>query len=404
MMIRYFILTTLLLASYSGICQSLMLKGKVVDEVTGAPLTYASVYFNATTNGVSTDQDGKFSISVDPNFTELVISFLGYNTIQFNLNPEELGPVYKFEMTPETTELEEVEVKSTRGDAWYHNLSIFTKEFIGSSSKAANTKITNPEVLQFNYDSPTKVLTATAREPLILENKALGYIIEYDLDSYIQDNKNKRVSFLGYSRFIEMEGSKRKVKKWDKTRKKVYKGSPQHFFRSLINRSTIEEGFKIQRIIKRPNPNRPSQEQIDRAKKKVRALSEFGVTDIPDSVRNILRLQSEPKFISFLDKNELDYEQFITDTLGTLLKISFDDQWQVTYKKEFADKYYVAPGSISIGKSKSPQVSLLTMTTEETIINNSGLPLDPLAFLFQQYWGFVKVGDMLPVDYELSEE
>lgn len=393
-----------LLSSSIGIGQSLTLDGKVVDEVTGQPLTYASVYFNATTNGVSTDEDGKFSISVDPNFTELVISFLGYNTIQFNLNPEELGPVYKFEMTPETTELQEVEVKSTRGDAWFHNLGIFTKDFIGSSSIASKAEILNPGVLQFNYDNPTRVLTASAREPLIIENKALGYTIVYDLESYIQDNKNKRVSFLGYSRFIEMEGGKRKIRKWQKARTKVYCGSPQHFFRSLINRSITDDGFKVQRITKRPNLNRPSQEEIDRAKVKVRALAEFGVSDIPDTVRNILRRQNEPKFISFLDKNELDYTQFITDTLENSISISFPDQWQVTYTKENADKYYVAPGSTGLRGTKRPQVSLITMTTPETIINNSGLPLDPLAFLFQQYWGFVKVGDMLPVDYELSEE
>lgn len=402
-MIKHIITLALLCSSLVCLSQSLILKGRIVDEVTGDPLAYASVYFNATTNGVSSDENGSFEISVNPNFTELVISFLGYNTIQFNLNVDELGPVYKFEMTPETTELDEVEVKSTRGDAWYHNLSIFTKEFIGASSNAEKTKILNPEVLQFSYDAPSKVLSAKARQALIIENKALGYIIEYDLESYIHDNQNKRVSFLGYSRFIEMEGGKRKLKKWLKTRTRVYKGSPQHFFSSLVNRSIIEDGFKIQRITKRPNLNRPSQEEIDRAKVKVKALAEFGVSDIPDEVRNILRRQNEPRYISFLDKNDLDYKQYIKDTLDTSIIISFDDQWQVTYKKESADKYYVAPGSISIGKSRSPQVSLLTMTAEEAIINKSGIPLNPLAFLFQQYWGFVKVGDMLPVDFELTE-
>ncbi len=393
-----------LLCSSIIVAQSHELNGRIVDEATGEPLAYASVYFNATTNGTSTDLNGKFSISVDPDFTELVISFLGYNTIQFNLDIEQLGPIYKFEMTPESTELKEVEVKSTRGDAWFHNLKTFTKDFIGLSSNAEKTKIINPDVIQFDYDGPSGVLSASARQPLIIENKALGYIIEYDLESYIRDNTNKRVSFLGYSRFIEMEGSNRKVKKFIKTRSKVYKGSPQHFFRSLINRSIVADGFKIQKITKRPNLNRPSEEEILRAKTKVKALSEFGVSDIPDTVRNVLRRQSEPKFIAFLDKNELDYDQYIRDTLESSIIIAFSDQWQVTYTLESADKYYVAPGNLGYVKSNRPQVSLLTMSATETIINKSGIPLDPLAFLYEQYWGFVKVGDMLPVDYRLGEE
>lgn len=394
----------ILLCNYNGLAQSYELNGRIVDEVTGEPLAYASVYFNATTNGVSTSLDGKFSISVDPDFTELVISFLGYNTIQFNLDIDQLGPIYKFEMTPESTELKEVEVKSTRGEAWYHNLKTFTKDFIGLSSHAEKTKIINPEVIQFDYDGPSGVLSASARQPLIIENNALGYTIEYDLESYIRDNTNKRVSFLGYSRFIEMKANNRKAKKFLKTRSKVYKGSTQHFFRSLINRSIIEDGFRIQKITKRPNLNRPSEEEIIRAKTKVRALSEFGVSDIPDTVRNVLRRQSEPKFIAFLDKNELDYDQYIRDTLESSIIISFEDQWQVTYTEESADKYYVVPGNLGYAKSKRPQVSLLTMSAPETIINRSGIPLDPLAFLYEQYWGFVKVGDMLPVDYRLGEE
>jgi len=302
-------------------------------------------------------------------------------------------------MTAESEELQEVEVKSTRGKLWFENLKVFTKQFIGSSSLASKTKIVNPEVLQFNFDKPSNTFSAIAKSPIVIENDALGYIIEYDLEGYIHDYQNKRVSFLGYSRFIEMDGSKRKKKKWLKERQRAYNGSPQHFFRSLINRSAAEEGFIIQQVTKSPNPNRPTEEQIQTAKAKVKAITEFGVSEIPDSIQSILKRQSQPKHILYLDTTALDYAHYIRDTLDGSVIVSIKDQWQVTYTKEKVDQFYRNASNLSLRSNKGPQVSLLSMSTSSTIVNNNGLPMDPLTFLFEKYWGFEKVGDMLPVDF-----
>lgn len=54
------------------------IKGTVVDDI-GEPVIGASIVEKGTVNGVSTDLDGSFTISVQPNST-LVVSFIGFHT------------------------------------------------------------------------------------------------------------------------------------------------------------------------------------------------------------------------------------------------------------------------------------------------------------------------------------
>ena len=64
-----------------GIQQNVTVKvsGKVVDA-TGEPIIGASVIEKGTTNGIMTDIDGKFTLTVNSVESELVISYIGYKT------------------------------------------------------------------------------------------------------------------------------------------------------------------------------------------------------------------------------------------------------------------------------------------------------------------------------------
>ena len=55
--------------------------GTIVDE-TNQPLPGASVVVKGTSNGTSTDFDGKFSLKVKSNTGTLVISFIGYKSTE----------------------------------------------------------------------------------------------------------------------------------------------------------------------------------------------------------------------------------------------------------------------------------------------------------------------------------
>ncbi len=73
---RVITLALVLLISVPATAQNLTVQGKVVDE-SGAPLPGAGVVIDGTTNGTTTDVDGKFTILVKPN-SVLVVSFIGF--------------------------------------------------------------------------------------------------------------------------------------------------------------------------------------------------------------------------------------------------------------------------------------------------------------------------------------
>ncbi len=65
--------------SFTALHAQKTVSGTVLDE-TGSPLPGASVVVKGTTNGTSSDFDGKYSLTVNNNSTTLVISFIGYTT------------------------------------------------------------------------------------------------------------------------------------------------------------------------------------------------------------------------------------------------------------------------------------------------------------------------------------
>lgn len=79
-LIRYVLITLFLvmLFAFSGNAQSeFTVTGTISDEFEG-PLPGASVVEKGTTNGVSTDFDGNYSITVSNQNAILVISYIGY--------------------------------------------------------------------------------------------------------------------------------------------------------------------------------------------------------------------------------------------------------------------------------------------------------------------------------------
>ena len=61
----------------------------IVKDATGESIIGASVLEKGTNNGIITDIDGNFSLSVTPNST-LVISFIGYATQEFAINKDNM--------------------------------------------------------------------------------------------------------------------------------------------------------------------------------------------------------------------------------------------------------------------------------------------------------------------------
>ncbi len=87
------------------------LRGEVIDASTGEPLAFAKVTFsNNPSVGAVTDFDGKFEVIVPKGESYLTASYIGYNSMQLQIN----APYLKFFVQPQEVSLEEVVVSSNK--------------------------------------------------------------------------------------------------------------------------------------------------------------------------------------------------------------------------------------------------------------------------------------------------
>lgn len=80
-----FILLLVLLQAVTGLsvlyAQSITsASGIVKDSITGEPLAFVSVYFDGSTIGAMTDDNGKFTLQNDKGYNKLAFASLGYDT------------------------------------------------------------------------------------------------------------------------------------------------------------------------------------------------------------------------------------------------------------------------------------------------------------------------------------
>jgi hypothetical protein len=69
-----------LLLTVSSFAQDATIRGVVRDDATGEPVMYANVYISGTSNGVSTNLDGFYSLNVEPGTYRVVCMYLGYDS------------------------------------------------------------------------------------------------------------------------------------------------------------------------------------------------------------------------------------------------------------------------------------------------------------------------------------
>jgi len=233
-------------------CLAQTFSGKIIDKITQLPIETASVYFNNTTIGTTTDDKGKFSIVyTDAVQSTLVISYLGYKKVLISdyRNQNDIT----VELIEANNALDEVYIEFDDGLTRRQKLRIFRKEFLGISKFGKSCKILNEDDLILKYDKKNKALYASAKVPLTIKNKALQYEIAYDIIDFevkfrYANIKTKKftvntVTYYGTSFYKNLDGFSSKTTA--KNRLQVYRGSVQHFMRSLYNENLKDEGYWI---------------------------------------------------------------------------------------------------------------------------------------------------------------
>ncbi|WP_197463509.1 carboxypeptidase-like regulatory domain-containing protein [Cochleicola gelatinilyticus] len=227
------------------------IRGKVFSLQDSIPLFGASVYFDGTNIGVSTDDDGSFKIPFTQNNSSLIVSAIGYESVVIDTQNEiSVRTIHVLYLQEKTESLDAVHLET---DPWSRTkkLGIFRREFIGKNKASLACKIINEDALRLRYIPSSKVLVANSTEPLIIKNKHLGYKINYTLTDFEVKFENSTMGltlpyytyYQGYSYFEELRN--RVSKRTKKNRENSFLGSTLHFMRSLYKKTLDEDGYKV---------------------------------------------------------------------------------------------------------------------------------------------------------------
>lgn len=335
--------------------------GKVIDKNTRQPLQGASVFAQNTTIGVATDAEGSFKLKLPNGGYVLIVTFTGYETESIRINNASADDKnLVMEVKPKEKSMQEVSivVSSEARDGWQKYGQFFIDNFIGKSEFSQQTFIKNPEVLKFYFNKKRNRLKVLANEPLIVQNFALGYNIKFAIDSFTYEYETSTAQFIGYPLFEEMMGTAEKGTAWVQNRNKAYHGSLLHFMRSLYNKTLDDEGFEVQFLVKN------NEEEMSIPLKNPYLALNY----VKDDSSNTVEFRP----------NQPDMIVIYTNAKPQQAYFNFDPK----AKKDF-------------------QVSTISVAKDESIIiEENGYFFEQTDITTNGYWGFTKIGDMLPYDYK----
>lgn len=220
-----------------------VLTGYVTDAATGKPMPFAHVYVNGSTRGAVTGENGYYTLAGVPLGTvEIAASFVGYQPAVQKIRFENASSQKaNFQLKASEQMLDAVVIRGNP-KSWERHLRQFKKQLFGEPF-GGQCLLVNSEVLNFKEDKGH--LYATANEPLIIDNQALGYRLIYDLQHF-DLNPSGKVFSAGTARFEELKpDSERQANRFQSNRLTAYKGSIRHLMASLVDNTFEQSGFLV---------------------------------------------------------------------------------------------------------------------------------------------------------------
>jgi len=334
------------------------IRGTVVDDSTNLPLPLVNVFLANTTLGAATDRDGWFEIRGVPIGThELVASIVGYEPYSSRLRvAERNNPRIQIRLVSKMLEMPAFEVVAADPTEWRRNYERFRELFIGNTPNATQCRLLNPEVIDFKRTEPD-LFEASARQHLRIENRALGYRIEFLLVTFKADKDF--LTLEGQPRYEELEPRSDEEKEtWRKNRERSYYGSLRHFLISLVNGRLEDEGFIIYEL--------PSLFLDDR----------YGVRRWIGGGRIVSPgMNAYEKTVHFKEFLEVEYRRGDVETGYQLLRKRGTDH----------------------------QVSWITLMWEAISVDIEGRIRQAFPLKVYGYWAWKRLADALPLDYTPSK-
>jgi hypothetical protein len=228
----------------AAFCQ--VVTGTVIDKKDRSKIGYATIYFNGTFIGTSSDINGDFKLDVSKSASmPLTVSCIGYfSRTLTDFSADKPLIIY---LEPKDIEMNEIVVAAkSLSRKRKANLRLFKDEFLGVTAIAKSCEIMNEKDITFNYGSDRDTLKAFASKPIVINNKALGYKISYYLDKFEYDKNSMSFRYSGNMIFNEdLATDETNGELYQKNRKLTYLGSRMHFFRSLWADDLFLSGFEV---------------------------------------------------------------------------------------------------------------------------------------------------------------
>jgi len=330
-----------------------LVTGTVLDSSTREPLAAASVFCQNTTLGTATNKQGEFSLNLKSGGYDLIFSYTGYQTQTIRVSENNQLEVL---MIKEEKSMGEVVLRNTfevaDGLAKYGDF--FLSNFIGSTPNSAHCTLQNPEALKFYFYKKSNRLKVLATEPLRIQNDALGYHLNYQLDSFVYYYGSNSSLYRGYCLFSEMDGGDSLKTVWAAARKKAYLGSRLHFMRSYYDSTLAEEGWII----------------------------------------DLLDEQNDRKFNKVTDPYDTLYYGALDSTLQ--IEIWYPRKISITYTPKRPEPEYLK--KMKLPKNVQYLISYIDLKDGIAIMEN-GYYYDQKDWVNQGYWSWKNLADLLPFDY-----
>ncbi|MFT3949765.1 MAG: carboxypeptidase-like regulatory domain-containing protein [Agriterribacter sp.] len=334
---------------------SFRVSGKILDATTKQPLQGASVFCQNTTIGTVSNAEGEFSLNLSNGGYDLAVSFMGLETQSVRISNTMPGITnLVIELKQKEKNLEEVAIVATTEvkNGWEKYGQFLSDNFIGKTGNAAQCTIENPEVLRFFYSKKKNRLKVITDSVLIIHNKALGYNIKYQLDSFIHEYNGSKTLYVGYPLYEQMRGTDEEVAAWKTNRIKAYEGSVLQFMRAYRDSTLNGQGYKIEIINDKTGKASPVFDPYDTA------------------------------YYNIVDYNKVE--------------LFFPGKLRVVYANEKPDPAYLSANKLPA--STPLQISILDID-DGIIIEENGFYYDQKDVLTLGYWAWEKMADFLPYDY-----
>ena len=354
--------------------------GLVSDSADGKPLAGVSIFLNSTSKGTVSHEDGSFLLKGIPRGQyDLVVSAIGYETFVITINGSRLPHALKIVLHAKAAELAAVTVEPYLKNGWQQWGRFFLDNFIGTIENANHCHIKNRSILRFHFYKKSNRLSVTAAEPLIIENDALGYDLQYKLEAFVSDFNSHVITYYGYPYFREMSTtSESRRLRWEQHRQIAYQGSMMNFMRSLYAGHAPEEGFTLQQQVSVPNQE----------KRRVQAIyhpdTQPADTFPIDTLHHFWEVLRQPDHFS--QTITVPPDSLVNANADQTRSLFFSGTLTVLYKDE---------------KQKIDQGSRLKLITPALVrFEENGNYYPPQEVLTTGFWGQTeKIANLLPLDY-----